>query len=60
MYQIEEAAPYFQRGMVLSGAMGSVSPTADEDSRKAAKAILDELRITKDNIDKLYECPLTS
>lgn len=55
MYQIEEASPYFQRGMVLSGAMGGVSPTADEDSRKAAKAILDELGITKDNIDKLYE-----
>ena len=55
MYQIEEAAPYFQRGMVLSGAMRNAAPSADADSRKGAKAILDELGITKDNIDKLYE-----
>ena len=55
MFQIEEAAPYFQRGIVLSGAMGSFSPNPDSDSRKGAKAILDELGITKDNIDKLYE-----
>lgn len=53
MYQIEEAAPYFQRGIVLSGAGGMGG--SDEDSRKGAKAILDELGITKDNIEKLYE-----
>ena len=58
MYQIEEAAPYFQRGMVLSGAMGGGRPNAQETSRASAKAILDELGITKDNLDKLYELPL--
>jgi para-nitrobenzyl esterase len=41
--------------MVLSGAMRNPSPSADEDSRKGAKAILDELGITKDNIEKIYE-----
>lgn len=55
MYQIEEAAPYFQRGIVLSGAMGSFSDKADENSRICAKAMLDELGITKENIEKIYE-----
>ena len=55
MYQIEEAAPYFQRGVVLSGAAGSTAPTAYEDSKKVAKAIMDKLGITKENIEKVYE-----
>ena len=55
MYQIEEAAPYFQRGVILSGSGGNGSPKAIEDSKKVAKAILDELGVTKDNLDKLYE-----
>lgn len=55
MYQIEEAAPYFQRGIVLSGVMNSGTASAEEDSRKVAKAILDELGITKENIEKVYE-----
>ena len=55
MYQIEEAAPYFQRGIVLSGAMAMGSPNAEEDSKKAARAIMDELGITKENISKVYD-----
>lgn len=55
LYQIEEAAPYFQRGIVLSGSMSNDMTDTQEGSRKAAKAILDELNISKENIDKIYE-----
>lgn len=55
MYQIEEAAPYFQRGIVLSGALANGPKTAAEDSKKVAKAVLDHLGITKENIEKVYE-----
>ena len=58
MFQIEEAAPYFQRGVILSGAMGSFGGTPEQvaaDSKKVAKAIMDELGITKENIEKAYE-----
>lgn len=55
MYQIEEAAPYFQRGIVLSGAMGRATDTAWEDSKRTAKAVMDELGITKETIDKVYD-----
>ena len=63
LYQIEEAAPWFQRGICLSGAraagFGSPSDTR-ENSRRTAKAILDELGITKENIDKIYEIPYSA
>ena len=55
LYQIEEAAPYFQRGIVLSGCMRSEMSDTQESSRKAAGAILDELGITKENIGKVCE-----
>ncbi len=55
MFQNDEAAPYFQRGIVLSGAMNGDMEMTDKDSRATAKAILDELGITKDNIEKVYE-----
>ena len=59
LYQIEEAAPYFQRGICLSGARGKIgSPSVDrEESRRVAKAMMDELGITKENIEKVYEVP---
>ncbi len=60
MFQIEEAAQYFQRGMVMSGARGKggLSPEQErENSLKTAKAIMDELGITKENIDKINEVP---
>ena len=55
MYQIEEAAPYFKRGIVLSGAMSQIMSDTQESSRRAASLILDELGITKENIEKLDE-----
>lgn len=55
MYQIEEAAPYFQRGIVLSGVMGPSSPTADADSRKLANAIMAEIGATKEHPERMYE-----
>ena len=57
LMQIEEAAPYFRAGICLSGAMGGTGFTNPEKSRKTAKAMLDELGITKENIDKIYEVP---
>lgn len=59
LYQLEEAAPYFKRGICLSGARGPIgSPSITrEDSRATAKAIMDELGITKENIDKVFEVP---
>ena len=54
MYQIEEAKDYFTRGIVMSG-IGGGSRGNNEDSRKFAKAICDELGITKENKEKLYE-----
>lgn len=55
LYQIEEAAPYFQKGIVLSGSMSNDMTDTQEVSRKAAKVILDEMGITKDNIERIYE-----
>ena len=60
LYQIEEVVPYFQRGICLSGARGNTgSSPADtrENSLKTAKAMMDELGITKENIEKIYEVP---
>lgn len=59
LFQIEECAPYFQRGIVLSGARyAEVYPTNTEEiSRATAKAVMDELGITKENIEKVYDIP---
>ncbi len=64
MYQIEQCVPYFQRGICLSGAMGGkneggMKMGGREEGKKAAKAILDELGITKENIDKIYDVPFS-
>ena len=61
MFMLEEAAPYFQKGMVMSGAREpSVYPAVDrESSRKIAKDIMHELGITKENIEKLYDVPFS-
>ena len=55
LYQIEEAAPYFRQGIVLSGCMRNELSDTQECSRKAAAAILGDLGITKENIEKVYE-----
>jgi len=43
--------------MVLSGAMASAPGDQQADSRAVAKAVMDELGITKENIEKVYEVP---
>ena len=55
LFQIEEAAPYFQRGIVLSGSMSGDMTDTQENSRKASRVIMDELGITKENIERIYE-----
>lgn len=59
LFQIEEAAPYFQRGMVMSGARAGTlyPPCTKETSCKVARDLLNELGITKENIEKIYEVP---
>lgn len=57
MYQISEAAPYFQRGIELSGALKSELDPTPDDTRQVTKAILEELGITKDNIHRISEVP---
>lgn len=57
MYQLEEAATYFQRGIVLSGALKGSLEMSDHDSRQIAKSILEELGITRETIEKIYEVP---
>lgn len=64
MYQIEECVPYFQKGICLSGAKGKSSVEAAEEareqSRKVAKAMLDDLGITKENINDIYDVPFSA
>ena len=57
LFQIEQAAPYFQRGICLSGARTSQAYNLDDgsSSRETAKKMMDYLGITKDNIKKVYE-----
>ncbi len=55
MYQLAQVAPCFQRGMVLSGALRGDMEMTDYDSKQIAKAMLDELGITRDTIEKVYE-----
>ena len=51
--QMEEAVPYFQRGICLSGTRAGTASGADtENSRETAKQIMDRLGITKENIDR--------
>ena len=56
LYQMEEVAPWFQRGICLSGARAGTASGADtrENSRATAKIIMDRLGITQENIDKVY------
>ena len=61
MFMLEEAAPYFQKGMVMSGARDpSVYPPNDrESSRKVAREMLSELGITRENIERIYDVPFS-
>ncbi len=59
MFQMEQCVPYFQRGICLSGARGKNGAGTQmgqrEASKATAKAMMDELGITKENIDKIYD-----
>ncbi len=59
LLQLEEAAPTFQRAICLSGAMGNSGPMSNsiEKSRATAKAMMDYLGITKENIDEVNNVP---
>ena len=54
LYQMPEAAPYFQRGICLSGATPEGPASEPEDTRVLAREMLAQLGITKDNIDEVY------
>ena len=57
MYQIEEARKYFARGLVISGTLDGGPQTTEKESRIIAKAVLDKLGITKENIEKVRDIP---
>lgn len=57
MYQLEEAAPYFQRGIILSGAMKEEFDPSQDDSRQMARAIVTELGLTEETIDEIQNIP---
>lgn len=57
MYQLEEAAPYFQRGIILSGAMKEEFDPSQDDSRQMAHAIVTELGLTEETIDEIQNIP---
>jgi len=64
MYQMKECVPYFQRGICLSGARGKGGVGTQigdrEQSRIVAKAMLDDLGITKENINDIYDVPFSA
>ena len=59
LFQLKDAAPYFQRGIVLSGARSDEAYHLDDGtaSRETAKKMMDYLGINKDNIQKVYDVP---
>ncbi len=57
LYNIEEAAPYFQRGICLSGAMGDRDEGAREKSHIFADQVVAELGLTKETIDQIQKVP---
>lgn len=57
MYQLEEAAPYFQKGICLSGTTPEPPASEADDAKLLAKSILDRVGITKENIEDIYTIP---
>lgn len=59
LFMLEEAAPYFQKGMVMSGALGSFDDPASarESSRRITRDMMNELGITRESIEKIYDVP---
>lgn len=59
MYQLEEAAPYFHRGIVLSGAMKDEFDPSADDTRQVAHAVVTELGLTEETIDEICKIPFS-
>lgn len=57
LYNVEEAAPYFQRGACLSGAMGDRDEGAKERSHAFADQVVTELGLTRETIGRIQEVP---
>lgn len=57
LYNVEEAAPYFQRGICLSGAMGDRDEGAEEKSHAFARQVVSELGLAKETIGQIQEIP---
>ena len=57
LYQMPEAAPYFQRGVCLSGTTPQPPSTEAEDTRALAREMLNVLGIGKENIQEVYTVP---
>lgn len=57
LYNVEEAAPCFHRGICLSGAMGDTDEGAKERSHAFADQVVQELGLTKETIRNIQEVP---
>ena len=57
LFNMPEAAPYFHRGIVLSGATPQGPASEPEDTRALAREMLAQLGITKENIDEVRTVP---
>jgi len=57
LYQVEAAKDYFARGICMSGCLDNGPETDEKSSLLMAKALMDELKITKENIEKIYTIP---
>ncbi len=57
LFNMPEAAPYFHRGVCLSGATPSGPASEPEDTRALAREMLAQLKITQDNIREVYTLP---
>ena len=58
LMQIAEAAPYFQRGIVMSGVAGNIMPACKGNGTAIVTAMLKELNIPVSEVDKLQTIPL--
>lgn len=60
LFQMEEVASFFQRGICLSGTTPEGLPTEWEDSLALTKAMLDSIGIARENIQDIYTVPYSS
>ena len=57
LFQVEAAKDYFARGICMSGCLDHGPETDEENSGRMAEALLDELGITGENIEKIRTVP---